>query len=106
MAAKFYAVTDIRHGERKEDGSAEGKYTRTEFKAGDEVKGLDKETMKTLWQAGALERRGDDEETTKEGEGAEQKPTEGEAEQKPPTTPKSTGSSTSTAKATGAKAGS
>jgi hypothetical protein len=56
MADKFYAVTAIRHGKRDEDGSAEGKYTRTEFKTGDEVKGLDKETMKDLWEAGALRR--------------------------------------------------
>jgi hypothetical protein len=56
MADKFYAVTAIRHGAREEDGSAEGKYVRTEFKVGDEVKGLDKETMKGLWEAGALRR--------------------------------------------------
>jgi hypothetical protein len=68
MAGKFYAVTDIRHGKRTEDGSAEGKYERTTFSAGDEVKGLSKEDMKSLWEAGALEQRDDAPEKEKEEE--------------------------------------
>ena len=60
--AKFYAVTDIKFGKRTEDGSSEGKYERKTFKAGDEVTGLSKEDMKGLWEAGALEQRGDQQE--------------------------------------------
>jgi hypothetical protein len=68
MADKFYAVTAIRHGKRDEDGSAEGKYTRTEFKEGDEVKGLSKEDMKGLWEAGALRRETSEDKRSEESE--------------------------------------
>jgi len=74
MATKFYAVTAIRHGARVEDGSAEGKYVRTEFAVGDEVTGLPKADMKSLWEAGALERRGDEE--SKEADASEETPKE------------------------------
>lgn len=68
MADKFYAVTDIKHGSRTEDGSAEGKYESKTFKAGDEVTGLSKEDMKSLWNAGALEQREDEKTDEKEGD--------------------------------------
>jgi hypothetical protein len=54
MADKFYAATNIKYGARKEDDSAEGKYESTTFKAGDEVTGLPKEEMVSLWNKGAL----------------------------------------------------
>jgi hypothetical protein len=69
MADTFYAVTDIKHGERKEDNSAEGKYVRTTFKAGQKVTGLSKESMRELWDAGALRRgSGADDEAQTDGE--------------------------------------
>lgn len=57
MAGKFYAVTRIKHGKRTENDTAEGKYEQTVFEPGDEVTGLSKEDMKSLWNAGALEQR-------------------------------------------------
>jgi hypothetical protein len=57
MADKFFAVTAIKYGKRTEDGSQDGKYESKTFKAGDEVSGLSKEDMTSLWNAGALQRR-------------------------------------------------
>lgn len=73
MADKFYAVTKIQHGTRTEDGSQEGKYSRVVFNEGDEVKGLSKEDMQSLWNAGAL-RRVTSEEASEEKQDEEQKP--------------------------------
>ena len=56
MADKFYAATKIKFGKRSEDGSQDGKYEQIIFEVDDEVTGLDKDTMKDLWNAGALRR--------------------------------------------------
>jgi hypothetical protein len=56
MADKFYAATRIKHGERTEDGSQDGKVTEKVFEVDDEVTGLDKDSMTDLWRAGALRR--------------------------------------------------
>jgi hypothetical protein len=56
MADTFYAVTRIKAGERQEDGSQDGKYVPHTFEPGDEIKGLSKEVMTQLWNAGALTR--------------------------------------------------
>jgi len=49
MAATWYAVTDIRHGEEKD-----GKNVLTTFAPGQKVTGLDVDTMKTLFGNGAI----------------------------------------------------
>src|SRR6185503_16261210 len=54
MANQFWATTKIKFGKRAEDGSQEGKYESKVFEPGDEVTGLSKEDMKSLWDAGAL----------------------------------------------------
>jgi hypothetical protein len=46
----FVAVTSIRHGEQQDDGSIKPHH----FEPGDTVTGLDKETLKTLYEAGAI----------------------------------------------------
>jgi hypothetical protein len=51
MAEKYVAATEIRHGEPADD---EGVSELKVFKEGDEVKGLSRETMRSLWDAGAL----------------------------------------------------
>lgn len=80
MADKFWAVTKIKHGVRTEDGSQEGKYESKTFNVGDEVTGLSKEDMKSLWGAGAL---------TRENPNKEEAPAAEESENgKPPAEPK------------------
>jgi len=54
MAKTYYAATKIKHGTRVEDGSQDGKIEEKTFEVNDKVTGLDAETMKDLWRAGAL----------------------------------------------------
>jgi hypothetical protein len=49
LMAKFVAVTRIEHGEDTDQGNKV-----MIFEPGDEVTGLSKETMRELWDAGAL----------------------------------------------------
>jgi hypothetical protein len=46
----FIAVTSIRHGEVQEDGSVKS----NNFEPGDDITGLDKETLKTLYESGSI----------------------------------------------------
>jgi hypothetical protein len=78
MADRFYAATEIKHGVREEDGSQDGKYTSKRFKVGDEVKGLSKEDMESLWNAGALERRGSNDDAPAEAESDDNAPKAGD----------------------------
>jgi hypothetical protein len=75
MVDRFFATTEIKHGAREEDGSQDGKYTRTVIKPNQEVKGLSKEDMQSLWDAGALERRGSGDDEPAESESSDQKQT-------------------------------
>jgi hypothetical protein len=50
MAKQYRALSNIEHGEEVEDGNQ-----ITRFPFGSIVEGLDKDTMKTLWDAGVLE---------------------------------------------------
>lgn len=50
MAKKYRALSNIEHGEEVEDGNQ-----ITRFPHGSIVEGLDKDTMKSLWDAGVLE---------------------------------------------------
>jgi hypothetical protein len=51
MAKQFRALSNIQHGEEGGDGSI----TQYVFPFGSVVEGLDKDTMKSLWDAGVLE---------------------------------------------------
>jgi hypothetical protein len=68
MANTFYAATAIKYGERKEDGSQDGKYESKSFEPGDKVEGLSADTMKDLWRAGALTREAPKQEESDEDE--------------------------------------
>jgi len=87
MANTFYAATKIKFGKRDEDGSQDGKYTSIVFEVGDEVKGLAKEDMQGLWDAGALTR--DKPAGAKDADEDEEGPS-GEADPKTPKPTKST----------------
>jgi len=52
VAKAFRAVTRIEHGEADEQGNEVRRYV---FEPGEIVKGLRKEVMSSLWDAGALE---------------------------------------------------
>lgn len=56
MAKQYRALSNIEHGEELEDGSGN---QITRFPYGSIVEGLDKDTMKNLWDAGVLEEVGD-----------------------------------------------
>jgi len=74
MANQFWATTKIKFGKRAEDGSQEGKYESKVFEPGDEVTGLSKEDMKSLWDAGALtQTRPEGQEDSSEGDDEEAK---------------------------------
>jgi hypothetical protein len=56
--AKYVAVTEIRHGEVKGEG-IDARNEEVVFAPGEEVKGLDREVMRQLWNQGALRQEGD-----------------------------------------------
>jgi hypothetical protein len=89
----FYAATKIKFGKRDDssDDNGLGRYEGKVFEVGQEVKGLDKEDMVGLWNAGALTT----EKPETDGEDEEQE------EEKPATeTPTPTPTKTTPAKAT------
>lgn len=89
--AKFYALTRIEHGVADENGAQKELKV---FERDEEVTGLDKETMKQLWDAGSLrmEEDGDDPQiaaanhASLTGEGAKNENTQPADVSKTPTT--------------------
>ena len=79
--AKYFAATEIHYGKRLEspDGDPTKRgYEQVVFMPGDVVKGLSKDEMRDLWNAGALVER-------EESDRADKSSDEGDQTQQPPT---------------------
>jgi len=71
MAKQYYAATRIEYGKRIDSPDGDPTKRRSEdvvFEPGDLVEGLNKDEMRGLWEAGALEERDDSGRAEKSGD--------------------------------------